>query len=93
MDTLNKKQDNENYFSDLWDSFFLKSLMTDITCVKFINWSSVGILLTNKIRSFPHTVAFVSGLRDCHKIVLTFFRAHFKKIAHKNTEYADTEIL
>ena len=91
--TLNKKKVNGSYFCGLCDPFYRNNFMTDITCVNFINWSSVGILLTNKIRSFPHTVAFVSGLRDCHKIVLTFFRAHFKKIDHENTEHADTEIL
>ena len=41
IDTLNKKKDNGNYFSDLCDSFSLKNLMAYITCV-----------LTNKIRSF-----------------------------------------
>ena len=39
IDTLSQKKDNGNYFSDLCDSFSLNNLMTDITCVKYINGS------------------------------------------------------
>ena len=60
--------------------------MTDITCVNSINGSSTGVLLTNKIRSFRHTATFESGLSDCHTVILTFFRAHFKKLS-KIIEY------
>lgn len=48
IDTLNKKTDNGNYFSDLYDFSSLKHLMTDITCVKPVNGSSTDVLLTNK---------------------------------------------
>ena len=61
IDTLNKRKDNGNYFSDLCDSFSLKNLMTDITCVKTISGSIIDIFLNNKIRSFHHTVAFESS--------------------------------
>ena len=40
IDTLIKKKDNGNYFSDPCDSFSLKNLMTDITCVRSISGSS-----------------------------------------------------
>ena len=61
--------------------------MTNITRVKSINGSSIDVFLTNKITSFHHTVPFESGLSDSHKIILTFFRAHIKKLPHKNIEY------
>ena len=86
IDTLNKEKDNGNDFSDLCDSSSLKNLMTDITCVKSINGSPIDVLLTNKIRSFHHTAALEYGLSDRHKMILTFFRTHFKKLPHKNIE-------
>ena len=52
IDTLKNKKYNGKYFSDLGDSFFLKNLMTDITCVKSINRSSIDVLMTIKSRSF-----------------------------------------
>ena len=61
--------------------------MTDITCVKSINGSSIDVLWTNKIESFHHTAAFESGLSDFQKTTLTFFSAYFKKITHKNIEH------
>ena len=78
IDTLNKKKNHGNYFSDRCDSFSLKNLMTNITCIKSIIGSSIDVTLANKIRSFHHTSAFESGLSDCHKMMLTFFRTHFK---------------
>ena len=57
--------------------------MTDITCLKSINVFSIGVLLTNKIRSFHHTAGFESGLSDCHKMIITFLRACFKKLPDK----------
>ena len=83
------QKDNENYFSNLCDSFSLKNFMTGITCIKSSNNYSIDVLLTNEIRSFQLTVAFESGLSDCHKwqMIRTFFRAYFKKFPQKNIEY------
>lgn len=61
--------------------------MTDITHIKSINVSSIDVFLSNKITSFHHIVAFESGRSDSHKIILTFFRAHIKKLPYKNIEY------
>ena len=82
IDTLSQKKDNGNYFSDLCDSFSLNNLMTDITCVKYINGSWIDVLLTNEIRSFHHTATFASGLSDSPKMILTFFSAYVKKLPH-----------
>ena len=87
IDTSNKKKDNGNYLSDLCDTFSLKNLITDITCVKSTNGTSVDVLLTNKSRCFHHTATFETGLSDWHKLILTFFRAYFKKLPPKNIEY------
>ena len=49
IDTSNKKKDNGNYLSDLFDTFSLKNLITDITCVRSTNGTSIDILLTNNV--------------------------------------------
>ena len=54
--------------------------------------SSIDVLLPNKIRGFHHTAVFESGLSDCYKMILAFFRAYFKKLSHKNIEYRIFEI-
>ena len=57
---------------------------TDITCVKSTNITSTNVLLKNKSRRFHHT--FEIDVRDCHKVILTFFKAYFKKLFLKNIE-------
>ena len=64
----------------------MKNLITDITCVKSTNGISNDVLLTNKSRYFHHTDTFETGLSDCHKLILTFFKAYFKKLPPKNIE-------
>ena len=62
-------------------------MITDITCVKSTNGTSIDVLLTNKSRCFHHTANFETGLSDCHKLILTFFKAYFKRHPPKNIEY------
>ena len=62
-DTSTKKKENGNYLSDLFDTFSLKNLIIDITCVKFTNGTSIVVLLTNKLRCFHHTVTFETGFK------------------------------
>ena len=59
IDTLNKKKVNGNYLSDLCDTFSLKNFITDITCVKSTNGTSIDVLLTNKSRCFHHTASYL----------------------------------
>ena len=93
IDTSNKKKDNGNYLSDLCDTFSLKNLITDITCVKFTNGTSIDVPLTNKSTCFHHAATFETGLSDCHKLILTFFKACFKKLPPKNIELGITKTL
>ena len=69
------------------DTFSLKNLITGINCVKSTNGTSIDVLLTNKSICFHRTTTFQTGLGDCHKIMLTFFKVYFKKIPPKNFEY------
>ena len=36
---------------------------------------------------FHHTITFETSLSDCRKLILTFFKAYFKKLPPKNIEY------
>ena len=65
----------------------MQNLITDVTCVKSTNRTSIDVLLTNKSRCFRHTATFETSLSDCHKLILTFFKAYFKKFPPKNIEY------
>ena len=49
----------------------------------------LGIMLTNKARSFYNTSAITTGLSDCHKLILSCLRAHFKRLPPKKIIYKD----
>ena len=48
IDTSNRKKDNGTDLSNLCDTFSLKNSITDITCVKSTNRTSIDVFLTNK---------------------------------------------
>ena len=83
-DTSKKKKYNGNYLSNFCDTFSLKNLITDITCVKCTNETSIDVFLTNKSRCFHHTATFEAGLSDGQKLILTFFKAFFKGLPLKD---------
>ena len=51
--------------------------------------STLDIMLTNKSRSFQKTSTVVTGLSDCHKMVITCLKSYFKKQPPKNIIYRD----
>ena len=51
--------------------------------------TSLDIMLTNKPRSFYNTSAVTTGLSDCHKLILSCLRAHFKRLPLKKIIYRD----
>ena len=48
-------------------------------------------LLTNKPKHLHHTGAIETGLSDCHKVAVFFFKALHKKLPHKIIEYRNYE--
>ena len=44
-------------------------------------------MLTNRPRCFQKTSTVTTGLSDCHKMVVTFLKAHFKKLPPKKIRY------
>ena len=63
INTLRPTSHSPNYLSDLNDTFSLTNLVTDSTCFK----SNKG----TKPRSFYKPHSFVTGLNDCHKLVVS----------------------
>ena len=43
----------------------------------------IDIMLTNKLRSFQKTSTITTGISDCHKMIVTCLKAHFKKLPPK----------
>ena len=48
---------------------------------KIVCDTSLDIMLTNKPGSFYNSSAVTAGLSDCHKLILSCLRAHFKRLS------------
>ena len=81
--------DTNNYLSDFIDIFSLTNALNSKTCFKTLNGTLLQIMLTNKPKSFCKTCPTEKGLSDCHKMIVTFLRASFKKIPSKNIVFRD----
>ena len=81
------QKDSKNYLSDLCDIFSLVNLISEVTCVKSSVGSLIDVMLTNRSKSFHHTSLIETGMRDCFKMILSLFRAFFKRIPTKTIEY------
>ena len=82
-----KKWDSHSHLSDLCDTFSLSNLVNGVTCVKPQNGTSMDVMLTNRSRSFHNTSLIETGLSDSHKMIVSIFRALFKKLPAKVIEY------
>ena len=81
------QKDSKNYLSDLCDIFSLLNLISEVTCVKSSVGSLIDVMLTNRPRRFHYTSLIDTGMSDCHKLILSLFRAFFKRIPAKTIEY------
>ena len=75
-----KMGDTHSHMYDLCDTFSLFNLVNDVTCVKSQNGTSIDVMLTNRPRSFHNTSLIETGLSDCHKMIVSVFRAFFKRL-------------
>ena len=82
-----KWRDTHSPLSDLCDTFSLSSLVNDVTCVKLQNGTSIDVMLTNRSRSFHNTSLIETSLGNCHKMIVSVFRAFFKRLPAKVIEY------
>ena len=63
--------------------FSLTHLVTGSTCFKSNKGSLIDVLLTNKPKSFYKFHSFVTGLSDCHKLIVSILRTSFQKFSPK----------
>ena len=62
------------------DNFSQNNVIKVKTCYKSAVSTISDIMLRNKIRSFQKTSTVTTGITDCHKIIATCLKAHFKKL-------------
>ena len=84
-----KKGDTHSHLSDLCDTFSLSNLVNDITCVISQNTTSIDVMFTNRPRSFHNTSLIETGLSNCQKMIVSVFRAFFKRLPAKVMEYCN----
>ena len=71
IDILNKR---------IFKKLLISNLTPGIACVKSSVGSSIYVMLTNRPRNFQRTSLIETGMSDCHKLILSLFRAFFKRI-------------
>ena len=87
VDILDKKKDSKNYLSNLCDTFPLSNFISEVTCVKSSLGFSIDVMLTHTPKRFHRTNLIEIGRSDCHKLILSLFRAFFKRLPEKAIEY------
>ena len=68
-----RKGDTHSHLSDLCNTFSLSNLSN-------LNGKSIDVMLANRPRSFHNTNLIETGLSDCHKMIVSVFRAFFKRL-------------
>ena len=69
------------------NTFSLSNLVNSVTCVKLQNGTSIDVMLTKRPRGFHNASLIETGLSDCHKMIVSIFRAFFKRLSAKVIEY------
>ena len=87
IDFSNSKMDANNYLCEFIDSFSLTNIVNSKTCFETLNGILLDLMLTNKPKSFCKTCTIETGIIDCHKMIVTFLRASFKRIPTKNIKF------
>ena len=80
---LNTKSKNNGYYSDLCDTSDLTNLIKANTYFKSWNQTFFDVILTNWPRQFQKSEVITTGLSDCHKMILTFFRSYVSRLPPK----------
>ena len=87
INTLRRTSDSFNHLSDLDNRFSLANLVTDSTCFKSNKGYLIDLMLTNKAISFYKSHSFVTGLSNCHKLIVSILRSSFQKLPPKFVIY------
>ena len=80
FDIFNKRKDNNNFLSDLCDTFSLQNMITGKTSHKSNVGTSIDIMLTNRPGSFHKTSIFKQELA----IINNTFHSHYVNFVKKH---------
>ena len=87
INILRPTSGSSNHLSDLNDTFSLTNLLTNSSCFKSNKDTFIDLMLTNKPKSFYRSHSFVTGLSDCHKLIVSILRTLFQKLPPKFVIY------
>ena len=73
--------------SDRDYGFSLANLVTDSTCFKSNKSYLIDLMLTNNPIGFYKSHSFVTGLSNCHKLIVSILRSSFQKLPPKSVIY------
>ena len=79
INTLRPTSDSSNHLSDLNDTFSLINLQI-LLASKSNKGTRIDLMLTKKTDSFYKSHSFVTGLSDCHKLIVSILRTSFQKL-------------
>ena len=65
----------------------LTNIVKSDTCFTKTRTSLKDLILTNKPSSLNKTLFYETGLSDCHKMIITFFKLHFSRRRPKVITY------
>ena len=76
----------------LCETFDLKNLIKDKTYFANTHKSSSDVILTNRPRSFQHSLTYETGLSDHNHIITTFMRSHLVRLQPEQITYRSYKI-
>lgn len=68
----------ENEVSDICDICDLSNLIKAKTCFKSEKETTLAVMLTNNPRSSHKSEGAITGLSDCHKMIMTCLKSKFQ---------------
>ena len=87
INILRPTSDSYNHLSDLNETFSLTNLVTDSTCFKSNKSTLIDLMLSNQPKSFYKSHSSVTGLSDCHKLIVSILRTSLQKLPPKFVIY------
>ena len=92
VNVLLSEKDISDHLKDFTDLFSLTNLKSAAIYIKGPSCTSLNATLTNKPKRFHDTSVFTTGLSDCHKLLLSYLRAHFKCLPPERIFYRDYKV-
>ena len=81
---------SEMTMSEFCETYNLQNLVKDPTCYKNPSKPTcIDLILTNFPKSFQHTQTIETCLSDFHKLKLTVFKTHFRRLKPNIVNYRD----